>query len=139
MRIDRDDPERRPAAYVGTIVANIVFLWFVNSVAGWDWRFITDDFPAVLWAIYLSIGFQIAGNALLLFFHPRFLHHTIQALLDVVSLLALIVLVTVFPFDFAGAGDLIAKVVLSVAIGGTVIGTVVNLLKAIGAVFGRRT
>jgi len=137
MSRDGDVTERRPAGYAGTIVVNIVALWFVNSVPGWEWSFITADFPAVLWALNLSIAFQIAGNALLLFVHPRPVHYLVQAALDVVSLLALVVLVSVFPFAFAGPGNLIARIVLFTAIFGTVVSAIVNALRTIGALFGR--
>lgn len=132
--------QRRPAAYAAAIVANIVMVWVVNAIPGWNWPFITADFPAVLWAANLSLGMQIAGNALLLFLHPRFVHHLVQAVLNAVSLLALIIVVTVYPFDFnsvlADAGDTVARVILYVAIGGTVIGILVNAFQAIGSLLG---
>lgn len=137
MNNAREDSERRPAGYAGTVVVNIAALWFVNAIPGWEWPFITADFPAVLWALNLSIAFQIAGNALLLFFHPRPVHYLIQAALDVVSLLALVVLVTVFPFAFADPGNLVTRILLFVAIFGTVVGAVVHVLKTVGAIFGR--
>lgn len=140
MSWEQDERERRPAAYVGAIAANIIMIWVVNAIPGWNWQFITEDFTAVLWALNLSLSVQIAGNALLLFVHPRLLHYVAQAAFNVVSLLALVITVTVFPFDFSGlmgeTGDLVARIVLYVAIGGTGIALVVNALKAVGSLFG---
>ncbi|MFP4113847.1 MAG: hypothetical protein ACOC0E_03575 [Spirochaetota bacterium] len=140
MSEERRDSDRTPASYISTIVVNIAMLWFVNAIPGWDWRFITGDFPAVLWAMNLSIGAHIAGNALLLLFHPRFLHYAVQAIMETVSLLALIIVVTVYPFDFAAVlwrgADVLARVVLYVGIGGTIIAIIVHSLRAVGAFFG---
>lgn len=139
----REPSKRRPAAYVGAIVANIVMVWVVNAIPGWEWPFVTTDFPAVLWAVNLSLGMQIAGNALLVFYHPRFLHHLVQAVLNAVSLLALIIVVTVYPFDFTtviGDGaNTVARVLLYVALGGTAIAILVNALQALGSLFGSRS
>ncbi len=43
-----DPGGHRPAAYVAAIVANIVIVWVVNAIPGWEWPFVTADFPAVL-------------------------------------------------------------------------------------------
>jgi hypothetical protein len=141
MQEERTDPERRPSAYVAGAIVNIVMLWLVNAIPGWDWRFITGDFPAVLWALNLSIGMQIAGNALLLFLHPRLLHHLVQAVMQVASLLAVVVMVTVYPFAFDevlfNGADVVVRVLLYVGIGGTVIGIIVHGIKAVGSLFAR--
>lgn len=143
MAEHRDGSQRRPAAYVAAIVANIIMVWIVNAIPGWNWSFVTADFPAVLWAMNLSLGMQIAGNALLLFFHPRFVHHLVQALLNTVSLLAVIILVTVYPFDFTAVfgdgGNTIGRVFLYVALAGTAIGILTHAFQAIGSLFGARS
>ena len=140
MSTREDDGERRPAAYIAGAVVNIVMLWFVNAIPGWGWQFITTDFPAVLWALNLSLGVQIAGNALLVFIHPRPVHYLVQVLFNAVSILALVIMVTVYPFDLssvlAGPVDMIARIVLYVALGATILAAVVNAVKVLGSFFG---
>lgn len=136
MTTGGDERERTPAAYSGSAVAGIILIWLFNAIPGWELRFITDDVTAVLWAINLSLGVQLAGNLLLLFVHPRFLHHLVQVLFAAVSLLALVIILTVYPFRFEGVVAQAVPIVLYVAIGGTVIGGIVHALKAIGSFFG---
>ncbi|MFW6260671.1 MAG: hypothetical protein ACOC6J_03725 [Spirochaetota bacterium] len=80
---------------------------------------------------------------MLVFYHPRFLHHLVQVVLNAVSLLALIIVVTVYPFDFTtvlGDGaNTVARVLLYVALGGTGIAILVNGLQALGSLVGSRS
>lgn len=135
---DRDSDERKPSAYIGSIIGALIALWIVNSIPGWSWRFITSDFPAILWAANLSLGVQIAANALLVFLHPRFLHYFGQAVMNAAALLSLVITVTVFPFNFDAVfvpGDTIVRIVLIVACVGTGIALIVNALKTFGSFF----
>lgn len=131
-----DDSERTPAAYIGSAIAVIILIWVFNALPGWELAFITSEVTAVLWAINLSLGVQLAGNLLLLFFHPRFLHHLVQVLFAALSLLALVIILTVYPFRFDGTLEQVVPIVLYVAIGGAVISGVVHAIKAIGSFFG---
>jgi len=101
--------------------------------------FITDSFPEVLWALNTSIAVSLAGNLILIFFHPRFLHHLLTAVFSVFGILATSVLLSVFPFEFAElVGEwlnILVRIVLIVGIVGSAIGVVVNIVKAVGAVF----
>ncbi|MFW5743734.1 MAG: hypothetical protein ACOCWX_04655 [Spirochaetota bacterium] len=80
---------------------------------------------------------------MLVFYHPRFLHHLVQVVLNAVSLLALIIVVTGCPFDFTtvlGDGaNTVARVLLYVALGGTGIAILVNGLQALGSLVGSRS
>ena len=133
--------ERTAGAYIGSIVALAIMLFVANRIPSWDWRFITDDYPAVLWALNLSILVQLAGNAILVFVHPRFLHYLAQTVFNIVSLLALVILTSVFPIDFSylvgNAGNTALRIVLIIATVGTGIGVVVNLFKTIGSLVRR--
>jgi hypothetical protein len=79
---------------------------------------------------------QIAGNAILVFFHPRFLHHLGQAVFGVVSLFSIIVVAAVFPLDFAYVAavlNTLVRVALIVGAVATGISVVVSLFRAIGS------
>jgi hypothetical protein len=121
--------------YIFAVIFNIAFLVVVNKLP----VFITDSFPEVLWALNTSIAVSLAGNLILIFFHPRFLHHLLTAVFSVFGILATSVLLSVFPFEFAElVGEwlnILVRIVLIVGIVGSAIGVVVNIVKAVGAVF----
>jgi hypothetical protein len=125
--------------YIFAVIFNIAFLVVVNKLPDWNIVFITDSFPEVLWALNTSIAVSLAGNLILIFFHPRFLHHLLTAVFSVFGILATSVLLSVFPFEFAElVGEwlnILVRIVLIVGIVGSAIGVVVNIVKAVGAVF----
>jgi hypothetical protein len=132
-------PRRRMTDYIFAVIFNIAFLVVVNKVPDWNIVFITDSFPDVLWALNTSIAVSLAGNLILIFFHPRFLHHLLTAVFSVFGILATSVLLSVFPFEFAElVGEwlnILVRIALIVGIVGSAIGVVVNIVKAVGAVF----
>jgi hypothetical protein len=132
-------PRKHLADYILAVAFDIAFLVIVNKIPEWNIPFITDTFPGVLWALNTSIVVSLAGNLILIFFHPRFLHHLLNALFALIGILALSLLLSVFPFDFADlVGDWLNKllrVVLIAAIVGSAIGAVVHLVKAAAAIF----
>lgn len=132
----RAEKDRSVGTYIAGVVANAIVLFLVNKVPDWNLPFITDGYPAVLWAMNLSILVQIGGNALLIFVHPRFLHYLAQTVFNVVSLLAIIVLVAVFPLDFsflAGVINTIARIALIIGAVATGISAIVNLFRTVGS------
>jgi hypothetical protein len=141
-RREMKESSRTVGAYIGSIVALGIVLFLVNKLPDWNLRFITDDYPAVLWAMNLSLLVQLAGNAILIFLHPRFLHYLMQTVFNVVSLLSLIVLTAVYPLDFSYfAGNFvntIVRIALIIATVATGIGAIVNLFKTIGSIVNRR-
>lgn len=142
MAEERTEKNRSVGSYVVAVVANAVVLWLVNKAPDWNLRFLTDSYPAVLWALNLSILVQLVGNAFLVFFHPRFFHYFAQAVFNVVTVLATVILVSVYPLDFsflAGIIDTIVRIVLIIAAVGAAISAIVNLFRAIGSLVGRRS
>ena len=132
----RAEKDRSVGTYIAGVVANAIVLFLVNKVPDWSLPFITDGYPAVLWAMNLSILVQIGGNALLIFVHPRFLHYLAQTVFNVVSLLAIIVLVAVFPLDFsflAGVINTIVRIALIIGAVVTGISAIVNLFRTVGS------
>lgn len=136
----RAEKERSVGAYIAGVVANAIVLFLVNEAPDWNLPFLTDGYTAVLWALNLSILVQIAGNFLLIFLHPRFLHYLAQTVFSVVSLLAIIILAAVFPFDFtflSGGINPIVRIAFIIGACATAISAIVNLLRAIGSLLRR--
>ena len=132
-------PRGRMSDYIFSVIFNIAFLVVVNKVPDWNLRFITNSFPDILWAVNTSLAVSLAGNLILIFFHPRFLHYWLNAVFAVFGILALSVILSVFPFDFSQVVaewlNILARIVLIVGIVGSVVSIVVNVVKAIGALF----
>ena len=136
----RTDKDRSVGSYIAGVVANAIVLFLVNKVPDWNLPFITSGYPAILWAMNLSILVQIGGNAFLIFVHPRFLHYLAQTVFNLFSLLAIIILVAVFPFDFAflsGMINPIVRIALIVGAAATGITGVVSLFRAVGSLLPR--
>jgi TRAP-type mannitol/chloroaromatic compound transport system permease small subunit len=80
----------------------------------------------------MSLTVQIVLNLVLIFFHPLFFHYLIQTVFNLVSIVALVWIIRVFPVDFsARPGDwlnLVLRIVLIVALVGTIIGGITNLV-----------
>jgi glucan phosphoethanolaminetransferase (alkaline phosphatase superfamily) len=133
--------EQTVSGYIATAVVNGILFWLVNAIGNWNIRFITGEWAAVLWALNLSILATIVVNAMLVFFHLRFLHYVGKVGLGILSLLAGIVMVTVYPFDFSYINswlNTVVRIVLYVGVGGTAIAIVVDSVKLLGSVVGRR-
>ena len=132
-------PRRRMSDYIFAVIFNIAFLVVVNKVPDWNILFITDSFADILWAVNTSLAVSLAGNLILIFFHPRFLHHLLNAVFAGFGILAASVILSVFPFDFSQVtGEwltIIVRIALIVGIVGSAISVVVNIVKAVGAVF----
>jgi hypothetical protein len=135
-------PRRRMTDYIFAVIFNIAFLVVVNKVPDWNIVFITDSFPDILWALNTYLAVSLAGNLVLIFFHPRFLHHLLNAVFAIFGILATSVMLSIFPFDFSElVGEwlnILIRIALIVGIVGSAIGAVVNIVKAVGAVFGIR-
>ena len=141
VRHDRSSrtPRRRMSDYIFAVIFDIAFLVVVNKVPDWNILFITDSFADILWAVNTSLAVSLAGNLILIFFHPRFLHHLFNAVFAAFGILATSVILSVFPFDFSQvAGEwlnTVVRIALIIGIVGSVISVVVNIVKAVGAIF----
>jgi hypothetical protein len=128
-----------PGGYVVSAVLNAVMLWVMNQLPVWKPFFLLDSYLDVLWAINMSLIVQIILNLVLVFFHPLFFHHLTQTVFSLLSFIALLWIVRVFPLDFSSRlGDwfnVLFRVVLIVALVGTLIGGITHFVKFIQALF----
>jgi TRAP-type mannitol/chloroaromatic compound transport system permease small subunit len=126
-------------SYIFSAVANGVLLWVMNQLPVWKPWFLLDSYADVLWAINMSLTVQLILNLVLIFFHPLFFHYLIQTVFNLVSIVSLVWFILVFPVDFsARPGDWlnwVFRIVLVVALVGTVIGGITNLVRFFRALF----
>ena len=126
-------PARR-FGYIAIAAINAVLLYVANHLLEWEWpAFLTDDFVEVLPVLRLSLIAGIAVNLAYLFFDPDWFQSLSQVVLSAVGLAVLIQTLTVFPFDFNAYDfpwETMTKILLAIAITGTVIGLLSEGVKA---------
>lgn len=132
-------PSHRVSEYIGAVVFNTIFLYVLNRLPDWHVPLITARWREVLWAVNLSLVVQIVGNFALIFYHPRLMHHQMHIAFSIVSAIAVYTVFRVFPFDFSiipvAWFDRFFRVVLLIALGGTILGGVVHTLKLLRLLF----
>jgi len=127
------------SGYIASAVFNAVFLWVMNQLPLWKPFFLLDSYADVLWAINMSLTVQLVLNLVLIFFHPLFFHYLIQTVFNLVSIVALVWIIRVFPVDFSSRPgewlNLVFRIVLYVALLGTAIGGITNLVHFFRSLF----
>ncbi|TSA30576.1 MAG: hypothetical protein D4R67_00155 [Bacteroidetes bacterium] len=121
---------------IWSIIWNLFFLWLVNKVPDWGLPFITDRYDTVLWILNLNIIIQIIGWALILFLEFRWLWHLVRAILDASSLVVLLVLYFLYPFDFSAIGgwswlDVVLPIIFIIGMVASGLGVIIHLFKLI--------
>ncbi|MCX6304470.1 MAG: hypothetical protein NT040_05845 [Bacteroidetes bacterium] len=91
----------RNGEYISAIIFNLVFLWIVNHIPGWNLGFIKDNFMVVLWILNVNILVQIGGNALMLLSGLPTIRYIVQIIIESASFVTQMVLFYIYPFDFS--------------------------------------
>lgn len=118
----------RRFGYAVTIVLNLIAFYILHHLLVWRVPFVTDSFPAVLWAFDLSLGLTIVVNALFIIYDPAWFRHTAQIALHLASIFVIVTLLSIFPFAFGPTWDTVARVLLWVGLFGTAIGILVDIV-----------
>lgn len=123
----------RRAGYLIAIAINVTILYAINRWPGWDAvPFLTADTVLVLGWVNVSIAAGIAANFAYLAYDAPWFKALGDLITTGVGLCALIRIWQVFPVDAAAPWPVVARVFLVVAIGGSIIGLIVQ-----AAVFAR--
>ena len=126
----------RRAGYAIGAAINAVLLWLIHVWPGWDAvPFLAADFQTVLWVVDLTLIVTIALNLIYVVRDPRWLTAAGAIVATALGLAAAVRMLQVFPFDL-GDSDLwpvVFRVLLWVAIVGSVIGIIANVVTLIRA------
>ena len=129
------DPARRPSAgarrvgYFVAIAFSAAFLFVLNGRPGWQQMpFLASDTSQVLWLVNLSLAAGIAANAVYLAYDPPWLKSLGDLATTGIGLAAVIRLWKVFPFDVSSGWSTAVRVLLVVAIAGSCIALVVQIV-----------
>ena len=132
----------RRVGYAIAIAVNAAVLWFVHQLLDWGWPpWLTADFEQVLPAISRSLIASILANAAYLLYDKDWFKALTQIVVLVISLQATIAILRVFPFDFSAYQfdfDVVARVILVVAIIGIFIAIISEVVKLVRAVSARQ-
>lgn len=125
----------RRAGYVVAVAINGLLLFAINVTPGWSVvPFLTSDMADVLPWINASMAAGILVNAVYLFRDSPRVKGIGDLVTEVVGLLAVVRLWQVFPFDFGAeptAWATVVRVLLVVAMAGTAIAMIVNVVTAL--------
>ena len=121
--------------YSIAIALNALFLFFVNNVLEWGlFSWLTNDFEQVIPILNFSLGLGIVLNAIYLIGDPPLLKSSTQLISNIVSLLVVVRMYRVYPFDFGAYSfnwDLLMRIMLILGIVGTSIGIISELVKSV--------
>jgi len=126
----------RKIGYIAIIIFNIILLYVFNNLLNWHISFLKESFAAVLWLINVSIISTIAFNLLYIFYDQNWFKNFLEILLNLVSLLIFYSFYKIFPFQFSGQGNDMAKIVLIIFIILVVIVIIVNIIKFVYNILG---
>ena len=122
------------AGYIISAIITIVFLLVMNKIPDWNFSFVLPTYRDALWAINLSLGVQIALYVILTFYHPPLFHNAAQVAFSAVTIIAIGVILTVFPVDFTRSPgpwlNTMFRVACIVGIAGSAVSIVVHTVRA---------
>ena len=129
----------RRIGYAFAIAINGVLLLFVNVWPGWQViPFLTADFLEVLGLVNASLYAGMVVNLFNLLLDWRWVRALGDLVTLAIGLAGLVLFWQVFPFDFPSGFDwsLLARIMIALAIVGTVIGMIVQVVMLIRSLAG---
>ncbi len=125
----------RSFGYGVAVAANVLLLVIVNNLEEWDVvSWLTDDFSKVVGIISFSLWATIVANAVFIAYDPKWFKAALQAVLNAISVVVMIRIYQVFPFDFDRYDfdwGMLVRIILIIGIVGTTVATVVEVGKVI--------
>lgn len=133
-------PAARRAGYLIGVLVNTLLIYLVNVWPGWDvLPFLTAGMTQMLPLVNLSLVAGVAVNLIYLANDERWLVAAGGLVTTGIGLATAVRMWQVFPFDFApgSGGETTARVLLLLAMAGSVIGVVVQIVTPAAAAAGR--
>lgn len=122
----------RRLGYVIAIGINLLLLYLINGSPGWQAvPFLTDATVLLLGLVNASLILAVAANLVYVLWDPRWLRALGDVATTSIGLAVMVRTWQVFPFDFGTPSvdwDLVARVALGIAIGGTSIAIIVAVV-----------
>ncbi len=116
-------------------VVNAAIWYVINVWPGWQQvPFLTEETTVVLWLVNISLIAGVVANVVFAAYDPPWVKALGDLITTSIGLVALVRVWQVFPFDFSGYSTnwaVLARFVLVVAIVGSIIGVVVQLVSLV--------
>ena len=126
------------SGYVAAIIVNAALIYLLNNLLEWNvLPFLTSGFETVRGVLRISLIVAIVFNALFLAFDPPWFRSTGRVVMGGLSLVVSVVMYRTFPFDFTPYDfdwSIIARVIIVIAIAGSAVAILVELVKLIRGV-----
>jgi hypothetical protein len=139
--VRRTTPASRRIGYVAAVVVNLVILYLLHVAPGWqDLPFLTADTALVLGWVDASLVTGVVANLVYVVHDAPVVHALGDVVTTGVGLVAIVRVWQVFPFAFDDAGvpwEQVARVVLVVAVVGSAIAIIVQLVTLVRALAGK--
>lgn len=133
-RANRPPVGARRAGYVVAVLVNAALLWLLHGWPGWqEAPFLTADFVDVLWLVDLSLWVGAGVNLVYLIRDPLWLTALGGVATTAIGLIATVCLWQVFPFDLGDGWTVVVRIALVLAIVGSAIGILVNVVTFVRA------
>lgn len=139
----RPGPPSRRVGYAVAIVVNVVFFLLVNV---WPtWRvvpFLTEATRELIVLVNLSLIAGVVVNILNLVLDLAWVRAVGEIVTSVIALIVVVRFWIVFPFDFPASGFdwvLVTRVLLGLAMAGTIISVIVQVVVLVRLALGRPT
>jgi len=123
----------RAGDYIFEIIVNIILIYLWGRLPQW-FSFLNDSFYAVLPLFYISFTLTIVVNTVLIIASDTKLAHLLKTATNLIAVIVLTSIYYIFPFDFSsysGNWELVARIIILLAIFGTTIATIVELIATI--------
>jgi hypothetical protein len=130
-----DRNKGKTAEYIANIVINLILIIIWDRLPEW-FSWITGSFVAMLPLFYLSFALTIIVNFAFVLIPSKTFVAFGKLALNTISIIVMISLYYIYPFDFSGVAnywDIVARTIIIVGIFGTAIGAIVETIKTLSS------
>lgn len=121
----------RVAGYLVAVAIDVALMWVINVAPGWRWLpFVTEDFSRVVGLVSLSLVISFLINLAYVAFDPPWAKRLGDAITAALSVVVMLQLFRIFPFDFGPAWAWLHtpfRLVLATGCVSAAIGVIANL------------
>lgn len=98
--------KHRKGEHIANIILNIIFLWVLSMVPGWDLEFLKSGYMVVLTVMQINCVVQIAAAIVLLATEIRLIRNLVKIIAEAAGLVVVMMMYYIYPFDFSNFHNL---------------------------------
>lgn len=128
----RPSPAARRLGYLAAIAINVLLIFAINEWPGWrEVSFLTDETTSVIPLVNAALVISVVINAIYLVADPRWLRALGEAVNAAVSFVVILVVFTVWPFDFSAWSfdwTMLVQIMGVIGLVGSLVAVITNLV-----------